>query len=198
MTLTDTQLVAADDDRAGIAPFSVRLPPNWFQIELADGGAPPAEGSPAVRAFAETVRAGAVRGGVVLAAGMAEALDDDQLLLATLTATVTTGPAGEDRDLDAIASAIAPFERPGGDWRRVEVMEVPAGRCVRVTGVETAGPEGVSAVIMHSLVPMPGAGAAVLDLTLVSPSAGLADGLLDLFDAISGTLTWGTGSPSPS
>ena len=48
---------------------------------------------------------------------------------------------------------------------------------------------------MQTLIPIPGT-EDVLNVVLTSPLASMAEGLLDLFDAISATLAWESG-PNP-
>ncbi len=195
--------------------FSVRVPPNWFEVDLwratrtgelarmvdqriAESPAM-APYRAAMLKFLREVATDAERRGVVFAAAMTEPIDD-RLLVATVLAFITSGPPGDDgNDPDVIAAQLIASAPPAsaGDgaartWRRVALSEVPAGRCVRVAGVEvTEVSDGRSAecVLMHTLVPVPGIHQ-VLDLVLVSPEPELAEPMLDLFDAISGTLTW--------
>jgi hypothetical protein len=80
------------------------------------------------------------------------------------------------------------------------VIELEAGRAVRVQGVvSNTSPDGSQSlpiVSMQTLIPIPDSDAGVLNVVLTSPQASMAAGLLDLFDAISSTLTWEAG-PSP-
>lgn len=200
--------------------FDVRFPPNWFEIDLWRAtrtgelarmvdqriSETPAMASyrGAILTFLREVAADADRRGVVFAAAMAEPVDADRMLMATALAIVTQGPpdaAGNTVDEIAAQLTSTPASGHGSDatWRRVEVSEVAAGRCVRVTGVDlaqVAAGQSAPAVVMHTLIPVPGA-QQVLDLVLTSPQPELADALLDLFDAISGTLTWAADETGP-
>ena len=108
----------------------------------------------------------------------------------------------KDRDeVEAIAgqlTAVAPAEG-SSTWRRVGVVELPAGRAVRVAGVETSelGSRSLDCVVMQTLIPVPG-GRGVLDVVLTSPQVELAEGMLDLFEAISATLAWSSVTPALS
>lgn len=128
-------------------------------------------------------------------AGSAGATYGAGLLLATAMVFQTDGaPDATANTPEAIAgrvTATAPVEG-STTWRRVELVEVPAGRAARVYGVELtdlgAG-EPVETVVMQTLLPVPD-DRGVLDLVLTSPQVNLAEPMLDLFDAISGTLDW--------
>lgn len=193
--------------------FDIRVPPNWFEIDLWRAtrtgelarmidqriSETPAMASyrSVILKFLREVAADAERRGVVFAAAMTEPVDGNRLLVATVLAFVTNGPPDEaDNQVEAIAAQITATASAGHGrdrtWRQVRLTDVPAGRCVRVSGVELAQVgDGRSAecVVMHTLIPVPGAGQ-VLDLVLSSPQPDLSAPLLDLFDAISGTLTW--------
>ena len=101
-------------------------------------------------------------------------------------------PDADENTVDGIAAGVTAHEGGEGSasWRRVAIVELPAGRAVRVTGVDVVG-EGDHAldiVTMHTLWPAPEGG--VGDVVLTSPQTQLADALLDLFDAVSGTFAW--------
>jgi hypothetical protein len=207
--------------------FSVRLPPNWFEIDLwrasrtgelarlvdrrISENPSMASYRGAIITFLRDVAADAQRRGVVFAAAMAEPLDSERLLLATALAVITDGPPEGDSSVDSIAAQLTttPFAGHGKEatWRRVALRDIPAGRCVRVDGVETvmpgdelnargrtAGSASPQAVTMHTLIPVPGSGQ-VLDLVLTSPHSALAEPMLDLFGAISETLSWTADPP---
>ncbi|MCA1704959.1 MAG: hypothetical protein LC808_17530, partial [Actinobacteria bacterium] len=98
-----------------------------------------------------------------------------------------------DNTPEVIASqltSVAPIEG-AAQWQRVDVVEIPAGRAVRVQGVEALdlGGQSVDCVVMQTLVPVPD-GPGVLNVVATSPQVELAESMLDLFDAISSTLTW--------
>lgn len=116
----------------------------------------------------------------------------------TASAVVLVVPAPVPTDgRDRLALVMEPFVAtpPAGDdgpWRSVEVLEVPgAGRAARTWGVDDVElPDGAGVlrtVLMQTFVPLPGVDR-VLVLTCSSPVLPLAEDLLDLFDAISGTL----------
>ena len=109
-------------------------------------------------------------------------------------------PAGNT--VAAIAGALVARvpSRSGGPWRTVEITTTPAGEAVRVRAVEPIALDSgatVDTVTMQTLVPVPATEheelrAGVLNVVLTSPHVGLADPLLDLFEAISDTLQWST------
>lgn len=123
---------------------------------------------------------------------------DAGMLIATAMAFQTEGsPHAEQNTVEAIAAQVNSVAETSGSpsWRRVEIVEIPAGRAVRLSGVEpaeTADGGVVDSVVMQTLVPVPG-DQGVLDLVLTSPQVRLAEPMLDLFDAISGTLAWSGG-----
>jgi hypothetical protein len=143
----------------------------------------------------------AERAGAVYCAAAADGAGEDGALLASLMVFSTAGmPEPGLNTVEAIAAqipALAPSDdRP--DWREVRVIELPAGRAVRVAGVSVTSADGgqsLPVVTMQTLVPIPG-GDGVLNVVLTSPQATLATVLLDLFDAISGTLAWEAGPPA--
>ena len=159
----------------------------------------------------------AERRGAVYCAAAADRIDDDGMLLASLMVFSTAGmPEPALNTVEAIAAqlnATAPTNggAPASDgtarpevsgpapWREVRVIDLDAGRAVRVRGISAVdsadGTRTLPVVSMQTLIPIPG-GDDVLNVVLSSPLASMAEGLLDLFDAISATLTWEAG-PSP-
>ncbi len=194
--------------------FTVRVPPAWIEFDvwratrtgdlarLVDARiaeAPdlaPRRG--ALLKLLREVATDAERQGALFCAVMADDLGSDAVLTATLLVFQTDGaldPA--DNSVEAIAGqvvAVAPS--PGSPaYRRVEVVELPAGRAVRVAGIEAAhiaGRGAVDCVMSQTLIPIPG-DRGVLNVVLTSPQIALADPMLELFEAISATLAW---SPS--
>jgi hypothetical protein len=79
----------------------------------------------------------------------------------------------------------------------VEIVELPAGQAVRVRGVESAsgGASTIDCVCMQTLIPVPD-GAGILNVVLTSPQVELSEVMLDLFDAISVTLSWSPPTPA--
>lgn len=202
---------------AGLPGFRVRVPPSWFQFDawratrtaelsrLVDARV---EHQPELRPhrgvllrmlrdFAEDAQGR----GALLCAVTADPVADAGNLLASLMVFHTSGSAAPGENTPAgIAAGITAQEAGdgAGSWRRVRVLDLPAGRAVRVTGVEPVeeGTPGASmgAVSMHTLWPAPD-GAGVFDVVLVSPQLQLAEAMLDLFDAISGTFAWSEPRP---
>jgi hypothetical protein len=159
------------------------------------------------------------RRGAVYCAAAADRVDDDGMLLASLMVFSTAGmlePALNT--VEAIAAQLTatgpeprrPANGTGPDaagatgtenapWREVRVIELEAGRAVRVRGVTSIeSPDRTRTlpmVSMQTLIPIPDRDD-VLNVVLTSPVVSMAEGLLDLFDAISATLTWEPG-PAP-
>ncbi|WP_336212110.1 hypothetical protein [Nonomuraea sp. LPB2021202275-12-8] len=185
--------------------FTVRVPDSWYEFDVWRAGrtadlaravdariaaAPSlAPHRPVLLKLLREVAELAGRHGAVFAATMTDHEEDAGTVLATLMAFHTPGhpdPAGNT--VEAIAADVVAIPPRDGThvWRDVRIVDGPAGRAVRVSGVETG------AVVMHTLVPAPG-GDGVLDLVLTSPQLDLTEPMLDLFDAISATLAWSDG-----
>jgi hypothetical protein len=149
----------------------------------------------------------AERRGAVYCAASADRVDADGMLLAALMVFSTAGmPEPALNTVEAIAAQLTseggsngsgptagPTAEPNRPWREVRVIELDAGRAVRVRGVTNvpspSGDQTMPIVSMQTLIPIPGSDD-VLNVVLTSPVVSMAEGLLDLFDAISATLTW--------
>ncbi|MFC4013468.1 hypothetical protein ACFOY2_40010 [Nonomuraea purpurea] len=185
--------------------FTVRVPESWYEFDvwraartsdlarLVDARVKAAPELAPHRSVLLKVLRGvadmAARHGAVFGAAMTDHVEDAGTVLATLMVLHTEGRVDPDGNtVESIASGvIAVPPRPGTPaWRRVEIVDVAAGRAVRVAGVEAGEIETVG---MQTLIPVPG-GHGVLDLVLTSPHVSLAEPMLDLFDAISATLAW--------
>lgn len=135
----------------------------------------------------------AERHGARFCAVSADTVDGAGTLLAIAMVFETAGPPGLT-GVEAIAGQItARAPVPGSpSWRRVEIVDVPAGRAVRVSGVEPAemgGGRSLETVTMQTLIPIP-EGDGVLNVVLTSPQVQLTEPMLDLFEAVSDTLTF--------
>jgi hypothetical protein len=192
--------------------FTVRIPPSWWEFDvwratrtgdlarhvdtrIADQPALRKHRGPLLRALREAA-ADAERQGALMCAVMGE-LVDDSALAAVLMAVQTHGSAERsDNTPEAIAGQITaiPHRKESPYWRQVTPLDLPAGRAVRLRGIEsvTCGGRTSDCVVMHTLTPFPD-GEGLLDVVLTSPQTQLAEPMLDLFDAISETLAW---SPS--
>jgi hypothetical protein len=195
----------------GVPGFRIRVPPSWFQFDawrasrtadlarLVDARIThePQLGQyrgallGLLREFAEDAQ----RRGALLCAVTADPVANAGNLLASLMVFRTEGSADPKQNtVEGIAAGITAHEggEGNGSWRRVHVIELPAGRAVRVSGVDVVheGTAELDAVVMHTLWPVPAPGGGVFDVVLTSPQTQLADAMLDLFDAISGTFTW--------
>jgi hypothetical protein len=185
--------------------FSVRVPESWYEFDVWRAGrtgdlarlvdarvAAAPELAPHRPVLLKTLREIAElagRRGAVFGAAMTDHVEDAGTVLATLMVLHTEGaPDPAANTVEAIASGVVAV--PPGDataaWRDVRIVEIAAGRAVRVAGVEAGE---IDAVTMQTLVPVPGR-PGVLDLVLTSPHPSLAEPMLDLFDAISATLAW--------
>jgi hypothetical protein len=204
--------------RAAFSRFTLRVPDSWFEFDvwratrtgdlarLVDARIAKCPGLRPHRATLLTllreVAERAERRGAVYCATATQDEAGTGGVVATLLVFHTPGdddPA--NNTVLAIAgqiTAVARSEEPATPWRSVEIVTVPAGEAVRVQGVERNLVDGVpfDSVTMQTLVPVPtesddSVGAdGVLNVVLTSPHVALADGVLDLFAAISDTLAW--------
>jgi hypothetical protein len=138
----------------------------------------------------------AERQGAVYCASMADVVEEGGTLAASVMVFQTDGaPDPAENTVEAIAgqvSAVAPTADGRPAWRRVEIVELDAGRAVRVAGVEAAhvgARSPITAVVTQTLIPIP-ATPGVLNVVLTSPQVQIAEAMLDLFEAISATLAW--------
>ena len=179
------------------AAFGLRIPETWFEFDvwratrtgdlarmvdqrLAD--------LPELRPRRAVILRGlrqlaedAERRGAVYCAAAADRIDDDGMLLASLMVFSTAGlPEPALNTVEAIAAQLTAT----GDYQ-VRVIDLDAGRAVRVRASEPI-------VSMQTLIPIPGSDD-ILNVVLTSPLVSMAEGLLDLFDAISATLSWEPG-----
>jgi hypothetical protein len=207
--------------------FSLRVPQTWFEFDvwratrtgdLARMVDQRLQDLPEFRPHRTTILRSlrqlaedAERRGAVYCAAAADRIDDDGMLLASLMVFSTAGmPEPALNTVEAIAAQLtattpnspAPIDGNGAGispWREVRVIDLDAGRAVRVRGVTSVessdGPQSLPVVSMQTLIPIPGTDD-VLNVVLTSPLASMAEGLLDLFDAISATLAWESG-PNP-
>jgi hypothetical protein len=186
------------------ARFSVRLPPTWDELDLARAARTAHLARTVDARLADHPELGAHRGalvrvlrdaatdaerrGAVFCAVMVEPDGAGGVLLATAMALVTAGSPDPDRNrLDAIAADLAATA-----GCRVHRVELAAGAGVRMQGVRLLTVDGAGAldcVTMQTVVPVPGDGLFV-NLVLASPRVELAEPLLDLFEAITATLSW--------
>lgn len=196
--------------------FRIRVPPSWFQFDAwrASRTADLARLVDArithqpqlrqyrgallglLREFAEDAQ----RRGALLCAVTVDPVAEAGNLLASLMVFRTEGsPDPGQNTVEGIVAGITAHEggEGGGSWRRVEVVDLSAGQAVRVSGVDVVheGTTELDAVVMHTLWPEPAPGSGVFDVVLTSPQTQLADAMLDLFDAISGTFTWVEAEP---
>jgi hypothetical protein len=205
--------------------FSLRVPQTWFEFDvwratrtgdLARMVDQRLEDLPEFRPHRASILRGlrqlaedAERRGAVYCAAAADRIDDDGMLLASLMVFSTAGmPEPALNTVEAIAAQLTASQpTPDGSgsdsgitpWREVRVIDLDAGRAVRVRGVSPVqssdGTQSLPVVSMQTLIPIPGTDD-VLNVVLTSPLASMAEGLLDLFDAISATLAWESG-PNP-
>jgi hypothetical protein len=192
--------------------FSLRAPESWFEIDLHPAsresfiaalvrerveGVPELAGhrGTITRLFRQFARS-AWDSGAAYCAAMAEPAEDG-IVPATVTVSILRGPLDADSDdPDRIGPLLEPFapkqpSSPGDTWTEILTTELAdgsrAGRVCAVEDVEIEPPHLIRVVSMQTFVPVPHVNRVVL-VSCASPAWGLAVALLDLFDAITGTL----------
>jgi hypothetical protein len=197
---------------SGAAPigFTLRVPPRWYEFDvwratrsrelarlvdarIAEQPALAARRAGVLR-FLRDVAGDAERHGAVYCAAMAEPVQGGGHLLASCTVLQTPGPADRaERTVESIAAGITAVagSPESSAWRGVQLLSLAAGPAVRVREVATVDTGGAvpQCVAMHTLLPHPDGGG-VVDVVLASPQVHLAEAMLDVFDAISGTFAW--------
>lgn len=203
---------------AAPARFSLRIPETWIEFDVWRA----TRTGDLVRLVDERLRefpdlrphraailrgvrelaAEAEKAGAVYCASAADRVDEDGVLLASLMVFSTEGlPEPALNTVPAIAAQLPTVPRSDGspEWREVTVVDLTAGPAVQVRGVALISPadgvEPVPLVTMQTLVPAPD-GRGVLNVVLTSPQVSVADPMLDLFDAVSASLTWEEGPPA--
>ncbi len=193
------------------AGFTLRVPESWYEfdvwratrtgdlarmVDARTAETPellPLRG--ALLKLLREVAADAERQGALFCAAMVDQVEDHGVLVASVIVFQTEGsPDPAENTVDAIAGQVTAFSPADSSptWRRVEIVQIPAGRAVRIAGVETADlgdHPPVECAVMQTLIPVP-EGPGVLNVVLTSPLVELADSMLELFSAISETLAW--------
>jgi len=185
--------------------FTVTLPASWYELELH-----PARRDGAIRALVEERTRGndtmweqrraiqrllveqatrAWESGAAYCAGFSIPLESGPI---TGSLTVSLGESPSD-DQELLRQALATVPRgqdPLEPWAETTVVEIPSvGTCARSRGIEdTPFPGGgmLRNVFMVTVAPVPESHRAFL-IAASSPVVALAEDLLDLFDAVSGT-----------
>jgi hypothetical protein len=196
--------------------YKLVVPDDWFSIELEPGRAErgiarlvnrqfagisnaPHLKAQARRELMERAEAAAKAGGVEMFLSMMQIAGVP--IAASLTTYLVPPPASAVSP-DDLAPALA------RDGDRVTVVDLPAGRAIRIVRDSAAPPEwsGSTAVVpgpagpavpagalvsreVQVFVPVPGGGAWLL-LAFAAPLAPLAPAMTRLFDAVSQTLRW--------
>jgi hypothetical protein len=192
--------------------FSLRVPPNWFELDVH-----PATREESIRNLVRSriaavpelrerrseiskllrdQAAAAWDAGAVYCAAMAEAVLDG-VLPASVTVFLLPGPLGARSDEPDRVAALLPMLQPkeatdaDDTWTRVSTLELPeVGSAVRTAGVEELEPEPgrkIRVVQMQTFVPIRDVNRVLL-ISCSSPAIAVAEGLLDLFEALTGTL----------
>jgi len=192
--------------------FSLRVPPNWFELDVhpatRDASArelvrtriaevPELQGRRAeITRLLQEQAASAWEAGAVYCAAMAEAVLDG-VLPASVTVFLLPGPLNARSDEPDRISALLPMlqEKIAKDendsWTRLQNLELEGcGPAVRTYGVEDVEPEPgkkFRVVQMQTFVPVPRVNRVIL-VSCSSPAVAVAEGLFELFDALTGTL----------
>lgn len=195
-----------------VSRFQLRVPESWVELDiwrathtaevprivdarLADTPELTRYRGPIIKALRDTARE-AERHGALYCAGMLDPVEDAGMIAASAMVFFTEADAdpAENTPERIAAQITATAPRDGvPHWRHVELVDLPAGRAVRVQGIEAVdvGTQPTDCVVMQTLIPVPDE-TGVLNVVLTSPQVALADSMLDLFDAISSTLAWAT------
>lgn len=196
--------------------FSITIPDSWFEIELHPDARNAAintlvserlrevpelyrHRAELARVLRETARQAYSSGARfcgTLVAGLGEAV-----LTATVTVTIVQAP-NEEGAADTVAAQLTAVPKRGADstWRQVQSAELPGvGRVPRTWGVDDVTlPDGVGwirSLIMQTFVPFPGPNPTQVALvTGSSPLLALESELFDVFDAITGTFRFISGT----
>ncbi len=205
MTATLADSAAARPTPRG---FTLRVPPSWFEIDVwratrtgdvrrlvdarvaADPGLAGHRGV-LIRLLREVAER-AERQGAVFCAAMADPVAGGTLAATLLVFHSEGSPDPAANTVEAIAGQIYARAPHAGSARHVELVELAAGRAVRVHGVEDADlGDGarLPCVVGQTLLPVPG-GAGVVSVVLSSPQVELAEPMLELFTAITSTFAW--------
>lgn len=127
---------------------------------------------------------------------MAELVDEEAPLVASLTVALVRGRDGRGRSLDsapeAIAASLTPVargRRPTDMWREVSVVDLPeVGAAARTAGIEDVDiPQDhrtARLVMSQTFVPVPQGEGRVAVITGASPQLELAEPFLEMFSAI--------------
>lgn len=196
--------------------FTLRVPASWLEFDvwqatrssllkrmLDERLAEAVELAPHRRALLKLLREvaeDAERQGAVFCAVMLDDFGAAGVLAATVMVFHTEGaPDPADNTVEAIAGQVSAHDPDDSSpaWRHVELVDLAAGRAVRVSGVELASSPGrpaLDGVVMQTLVPVPGEAGGVLNVVLSSPQTALVDPMLELFQQITSTLAWSSAS----
>ena len=185
--------------------FRLATPGNWFDLDLdprtrnesiaamvdahiARSAATPENRQVLVRLLRRTARDAADRG-MVFASLMSEVAEG---IPVSASATVTLSGAldSEERsisDPSRIATELRTKDGGAGRRREVSVVDLPAGRAVRLVGTRTGDVEGIAeGIVTHevqSFVPVPGTRLLAV-LTFTTPVLALAEPFTGLFDTM--------------
>ncbi|MEU1081452.1 hypothetical protein ABZ368_14595 [Streptomyces sp. NPDC005908] len=177
---------------AGARDYRLLVPREWFRVDLmqdrwrrqlktfvekqADGRQVPAEMTRKVWAtLRNTAEAGRARGAMEF---YLLTLSRNGGLPASLLVSLMP-PGGTPVDPDAFAAWIEAREGEDGGREEVGVVDLPAGRAVRV-----AGPTSLD---LHVVLPD---GTGYLTLSFSAPVVGMSGPMLRLCEAIAGSLRW--------
>ncbi|GAB3206731.1 hypothetical protein ACQEU5_10020 [Marinactinospora thermotolerans] len=203
-----------EEDAGGDNPivpvgFELRVPEGWTEFDLTGetlaerraeltrqlAGRPEAlEAVDDLFAQFRQLSRAATETGLVFAAGAFEKYEDG-LFMANVAVFSFNPPPGEDVDLIRMVEEIHPAagQRAEHTWLKTTTVQIPgAGVCGRIFGVaEHEMVPGVPTfqVVTHTAVNVPGMRKKLL-ISCASPNIDQVDPLLDLFDAITGTIVF--------
>lgn len=196
---------------AGVG-FSLRVPPNWFELDVHPASRDASARELVRERVAQVPELESRRGeitkvlrdqaasawdaGAVYCAGMVEPVADG-VLPASVTVFLLPGPLGASSDepdrltalLPALTSKDAKDEND--TWTRVQTLTLEGcGPAARTYGIEDVEPEPgkpLRVAQMQTFIPIPNVNRVLL-VSCSSPAVAVAEGLFDLFDALTGTV----------
>jgi hypothetical protein len=133
------------------------------------------------------VRDGSLQAGIAIAAVMFDLVERVPI---TASMTVSAIQMPEAADVDSMADELRSGHEPGAHNEAVSVVELPAGRAVRIQKLQEgeASPSGSSTVTFHLQYLVPVAKADTLAaITFATPTVALADSFVPLFAGIAST-----------
>jgi hypothetical protein len=197
MTQAEAETATAGHQDGTVSGYRLVVPDGWYPIDLEPGGRERSVAALVKRQFAGIDNAPHLKAqarqqllaqteAAQAAGGLEMFLSLQQVagipLAASLVTFLVPSPGS------AVVTAADLAQSLTGDERRVTVVDLPAGRAVRVLR-RTATEDGPASATLEIFVPVPHNGEWLL-LSFATPLGPLVPALTKLFDAICTTLRW--------